>query len=318
MGSIRCAWPGFSDRFRLVIAARTYGYGVALVLLGGAFLSLAGILVRNIDDADGWQILFYRSFSFFITLGAILALRYRSATISAFRAVGFRGIIAAVLLAVSSVCYIFAILHTTVANAVFIIGATPLVTALVCWLFLKERVSLTSLIAMLCALAGIGLMFTDGLISGGWLGNLMALGVVGSFAVFLLVVRGSRDIDMLPATCLAGLVAGILSAIMVDSLAISYQDLLIAVVLGSVQFTGGFMLLTIGARHIPAAEVALFSLSEAVLAPIWVWIGVNEVPSVLTLAGASIVLVSVGVYCMIGIRRERTLQAKAFLPERSE
>ncbi len=289
---------------------RPYVRGVMLVLLGGFFLSLAGILLRHVEDADGWQILFYRSVSFFATLTAILAVRYRGATPRAFRSVGRRGFAAAVVLGLGAVCYVFAILHTTVANAVFIIGASPVVTALIGWLFLGERVSAAALGTMFLALAGIALMFADGLVGGGWLGNVMALGVVASFSVFLLIVRDARDIDMLPATALAGVVAGIISLVMVDSLAMGMQDLAIAIALGCVQFTGGFMLLTIGARYLPAAEVALFSLSEAVLAPLWVWIGVDEVPSALTACGAFVVLVSVSVYCLLGIRRERASAAR--------
>lgn len=286
-------------------ALHSYALGVILVLLGGFFLSLAGILLRLVEEADGWQILFIRSISFFATLCAILVFRYRETTFSAFRTVGARGLLAALVLGLGSVCYVFAILNTTVANVVFIIGASPLVTALIAWLFLEERVGAASLLSMICALAGIGLMFADGLVRGGMLGNITALGVVASFSVFLLIVRSGRDIDMLPATCLAGLVAGVIAAAMADSLAVGANDLLIGIVLGSVQFTGGFMLLTIGARHLPAAEVALFSLSEAVLAPVWVWIGVDEVPSLMTLAGSAVVLSSVIAYCLLEIRRRQ-------------
>lgn len=282
-----------------------YTRGVLLVLAGGFFLSLAGILLRHVESADGWQILFYRSTSFFVTLSLILALRYRTRTLAAFRAVGVRGIVGAASLGIGSVCYIFAILHTTVANVVFIIGATPLVTALAAWFWLRERVSGTSLAAMLAALGGIALMLTDGLVSGGWIGNLLALGVVATFSVFLMVARGGRDIDMLPATCGAGLVAAAIAWWMAPSLAVGANDLVIGLLLGSIQFTGGFMLLTIGARHVPAAEVALFSLSEAVLAPLWVFIGVGEVPSALSLAGAAVVLAAVVVYSLVGIRMNR-------------
>ncbi len=282
-----------------------YTRGVMLVLAGGFFLSLAGILLRHVESADGWQILFYRSTSFFVTLSLILALRYRTRTLAAFRAVGVRGIVGAASLGIGSVCYIFAILHTTVANVVFIIGATPLVTALAAWFWLRERVSGTSLAAMLAALGGIALMLTDGLVSGGWIGNLLALGVVATFSVFLMVARGGRDIDMLPATCGAGLVAAAIAWWMAPSLAVGANDLVIGLLLGSIQFTGGFMLLTIGARHVPAAEVALFSLSEAVLAPLWVFIGVGDVPSSLSLAGAAVVLAAVVVYSLVGIRMNR-------------
>ncbi len=284
---------------------RNYSFGVMLVLIGGACLSTAGILLRHIEFANGWQILFYRGIAFSITLFMILLIRYRGRTIKAFRKVGVRGICVAVILGLGSCAYVFAMLTTTVANVVFIIGAAPLLTALIGWLFLRERLTPTSVVSMIIAFGGIGLMFADGINAGRWLGNIMALIVVLSFALMLILIRGAKHIDMLPATCMAGLVAAALSFFMANSLTVSTHDLLIAVVLGSVQFTGGFMLITIATRHVPAAEVALFSLTEAVLAPLWVWIGVNEVPSRLTIAGSMIVFVAVVIYCLVAIRNER-------------
>ena len=128
--------------------SKGYTFGVLLVLAGGFFLSLAGVLLRHVESASGWQILFYRSLSFSVTLFIILAIRYRGATVRAFRSVDTRGIMAATALGLGSVCYVFAILNTTVANVVFIIGASPLLTAAVVWCVLRERVSPISLTAM--------------------------------------------------------------------------------------------------------------------------------------------------------------------------
>ncbi len=285
-----------------------YAYGVFLVLLGGLCLSIAGILLRNLESADGWQVLFYRAVAFFVTLFAILSVRYRGRLPAAYLAVGWHGLLAGTVLGLGSIAYVFALLFTTVANVVFIIGASPLVAALVGWLWLRERLYVSSVLAMLAAFGGIGLMLIDGFVAGRWLGNVMALLVVLSFVVFLVLLRGRRDLDMLPATSIGGIVAALVAGVMAGSLYVSMHDLLIALVLGSVQFCGGFMLITIATRHVPAAEVALFSLSEAVLAPLWVWIGVDEIPSALTLSGAAVVFAAVVSYCVIGIRRERATE----------
>ncbi|MDH3387449.1 MAG: DMT family transporter [Gammaproteobacteria bacterium] len=286
---------------------RRYGYGITLVIIGGFFLSTSGILLRNIEAASGWQILFYRGFTFSLTLFLLLLLRYRSNIGSAFRAIGRPGLWAALVLGLGSICYIFAILWTTVANAVFIIGAAPLATAFVAWLVLGERTSRFGVAAMLVSLAGIGLMFADGLLEGRWLGNLAALGVVTSFVVFLLIIRDKRGTDMLPATCLSGIVMGGVAYFGIESLTISNHDLAIAITMGCLQFGVGFWCFTVATRYIMASEVALFSLTESILGPIWVWIGVGETPSLLTLVGSAVVLLSVSAYCVNGIRAERRL-----------
>ena len=284
---------------------RRYGYGVMLVVIGGFFLSTSGILLRNLEQASGWQILFYRGFTFSITLFLLLLLKYRSDIWTRFRAIGRPGLWAALVLGLGSICYVFAILLTTVANAVFIIGAAPLATAFVAWMVLGEKTSRFGIIAMLVSLTGIGLMFADGLLEGRWHGNLAALGVVASFVVFLLIIRKKRGVDMLPATCLAGIVMGSVAVLFAETLIISQHDLIIAITMGCLQFGIGFWCFTVATRYIMASEVALFSLTESILGPIWVWIGVGEVPSQLTLIGSAVVLVSVTSYCVVGIREER-------------
>jgi drug/metabolite transporter (DMT)-like permease len=286
---------------------RRYGFGITLVVIGGFFLSTSGILLRNIETASGWQILFYRGLTFSLTLFLLLLVRYRAGIGPAFRAIGKPGLWAALVLGLGSICYIFAILLTTVANAVFIIGAAPLATAFVGWLVLGERTSRFGVIAMLVSLTGIGLMFADGLLEGRWAGNVAALGVVASFVVFLLIIRRQRRTDMLPATCLSGLVMGGVAAFFVESFVISNHDLAIAIIMGCLQFGIGFWCFTVASRYIMASEVALFSLTESILGPVWVWIGVGEKPSSLTLMGSAVVLFSVVAYCVNGIHTERRL-----------
>ncbi len=282
-----------------------YLLGILMVISGGVFLSTSGILIRIMDNADGWQIIFFRSITFFLTILTIVLFKYGRGTFAAYKAIGIEGLAAAFLLGMGSVLYIFALLNTTVANVVFIIGSAPLVTALVAWIFLKEKISRWSLVAMIMALFGIGLMFVDGLVSGGLFGNILAISMVIMFAFYLLLLRAQKNVDMVPATGLSGLIMFLVAAIMVSDLTITRHDLLICIALGSFQFGLGFLLLTLGTRFIPAAEVALFALSESVLNPVWVWIGVNEVPGRYTLYGSSVVLAAVIVYSLIAIHNER-------------
>ena len=282
--------------------ARRRAIGAALALGGGALLSLAGITLRHMDSAGGWQILFYRSLTFLVVVAAYLAIRYRTRVVDAFVRVGKPGIVVALSLGLGSACYVFALLLTTIANALFIVSAAPFMTAILGWLWLRERVTPTTWVAMMFALAGIALMVVNGVQSGRLLGNVVALGAPVSFAVMLVALRSAGDRDMIPAICLAGVVSAGLGLAMMDSLAISRHDLLLCLFLGVVQYTGGFVLLALGARYLPAAEVALLALSEIVLAPIWVWIGVGEVPTVFTLVGGGIVLAAVVAHSAMGMR----------------
>ena len=296
--------PGVERTRTLVrgIRARRRTLGAALTLGGGALLSLAGVTLRHMESAGGWQILFYRSLTFFVAVVVYLAFRYRGRVLGAFVRVGKPGIVVALSLGLGSACYVFALLLTTVANALFIISAAPFMTAILGWLLLRERVRPLTWAAMTFALAGIALMVVNGIQSGRLLGNVVALGAPVSFAVMLVALRSAGSRDMIPAICLSGVVSAGLGLAMMDSLAISSHDFLLCLFLGVVQYAGGFVMLALGARYLPAAEVALLALSEIVLAPIWVWIGVGEVPAVLTLLGGGIVLAAVIAQATVGMR----------------
>ena len=276
--------------------------GISLVLTAGVLLSVAGITLRNIESASGWQVLFYRSLTFFVVVTVYLVARYRARVIHAFVTTGRPGLVVAFSLGLGSACYVFSLLLTTVANALFIISSAPFITAVLGWIVLRERVRPITWFAMTIALAGITLMFVNGIQSGRLLGNIVALGPPVSFAIMLVTLRLAGDRDMIPAICLAGLVGASLGFVMSDTLVLSRHDLALCLFLGVVQYTGGFVLITLGARYLPAAEVALLSLAETVLAPVWVWIGVGEVPAVLTLAGGAVVLSAVVAQAVTGMR----------------
>ena len=286
------------------ILDRGHATGVTLVLVAGLMLSLSGVTLRHIESASGWQILFYRSLTFFVVVTLYLVFRYRTRVVRAFVTTGRPGLVVAVSLGLGSACYLFALLLTTVANALFIISSAPFVTAVLGWIVLRERVRPLTWFTMTIALAGIAIMFVNGIQSGRLLGNIVALGPAVSFAIMLVTLRRAADRDMIPAICLAGFVGAALGFTMADTLILSRHDLVLCLFLGVFQYTGGFVLITLGARYLPAAEVALLSLAETVLAPVWVWLGVGEVPTVLTLAGGAIVLSAVVAQAVTGMRSQ--------------
>ena len=192
------------------------------------------------------------------------------------------------------------------ANLAFMLSAGPFFAALLGWLILREAISTFTWIAMALAVAGIGIMFADGLATGLWFGNLVALGAPFTFAIMLVMFRLRRDRDMTPATFLGGVVSLLIALVMADGLLLSARDTLLAGIMGFFQIGLGFTLITIGARWVPAAQVALLVLSETVLAPLWVWLFVGEVPTDLALVGGLVILVAVVGQGVYGLRREKS------------
>ena len=292
-----------------------YTYGVLLVALAGVFWSTGGLLVRWIDAADAWQIIFYRSLSLALTLLLIVAVRHRGRLIQAFASAGWNGCLAGVCLSGGFIGYILSLEHTSVANAVFMLGTAPFFAAILGRAFLGEQVRRSSWAAMALALSGIAVMVAGSFVIGTIAGNLLALGASLSFAGYNVLVRRGRARDMLPGVVIAGLTAAAIAApvVAVTSVAgdpcaafvLSARDLLLCVTMGTVQVGLGLTVFTIGARHVPAVELALVAMTELVLAPVWVWLGVGEVPSAFTLAGGAIIMAAIGYQALSGVRRRR-------------
>ncbi len=289
--------------------AAAYRRGLSLMFTATLFTSIAGVVLRLVEEADGWQVLFYRSAALVVTLLPFIAWRYGAGAGAAFRAIGRSGLMVAICLAGAFSLFIFALLETTVANVVFTVGLSPFFAAVFAWVVLREALAPSTLAAMAVSLAGIGLMVGDGLARGTLLGNALALGACLCYAAALVAMRKGQAVDMIPAVCLAGLLAALVAAVAAlgapAGLAVSGRDLGLAASLGVVQLGFQYILLTVAIRQVPAAEVALIGRASLVLAPIWVWLGVGEVPSALTLAGGAVIFLAITSHGVLAIRRSR-------------
>ena len=287
-----------------------YYRGVALVLAAGVFLSIGGIGVRLVEAAAEWQILFYRSLALLITLLALLAYRNRGALPGAFRRAGAAAVAGGLCLSFGFVGFIFSLTHTSVANTLFLLSVSPFLAALLGRALLGEGVRRATWLAMGAALAGVAIMVGEGFATGSLFGDLSALLAALGFAGFTVALRRGKTRDMLPSVCLAAVFTALVAGVMVapggaGGFAISARDLGLCAAMGAVQIGAGLTIYTAGSRHVPAAELALLSLSEVVLGPIWVWLGVGEIPSLATVIGGAVVLGAIVGHAASGLRRWR-------------
>ncbi len=284
--------------------------GILAVLVGGLCGSSAGILVRLVENADGWQILFFRSLSFSLTVLLFMIVKDGFGLRRRFLSIGLPGVVVALCLGGAFIAFIISMLLTTVANAVFILSASPFMAALLSRWLLKEQISVLSWICMTAGLCGVAFMVADGLLSGTVAGSAVALIATAGYAASIVAFRAGKDIDMMPATCLAGVFATLISLALVSDFAIGRNDLIVACLLGAFQIGGQYILITIAARYVPATEITLLMLLEVVAAPIWVWIGVGEVPALLTMIGGAIVLGAVAVQAVAGLNSKAAVDAQ--------
>jgi DME family drug/metabolite transporter len=278
--------PGF-------ISTRPTLVGIFLVL-GSAFsFSIAGVLIRWVEEASGWQIVFYRSVALSITLLIFLAIRYRRAMLGVFVASGWTMAIGTVCMTFAQICVIWAFLHTQVANVVFVFGAVPFISGVLAWFVLREPIRGGTWIAMLLAFVGIGVMTVDELAAGRYAGNLLAIATTLFYGGLVVTARVSRTADMAPVLCSGALFASVICAILVDSFAITWHDFFLCALMGGVQTFFSYWLMTLAARYVRAAELTLLGSAELILGPLWVWLAISETPTYATIMGGLVIMVAI-------------------------
>jgi drug/metabolite transporter (DMT)-like permease len=269
---------------------RQHRRGRLYVALAAIAWSTAGLLQRELTVNIGTQL---AGRAFFAVLGifAFVAVTERGRVVHAFRAIGMPGLAIAVLMAASSGAFIVALNYTSVANVLFFQALSPILAAAL-GTFVGERVRRRTWIAMAVALAGVGLMI-GGPSHPSAAGTALSLFMSVSFAAVIVITRHQREVSMAPATCLSQVLVFLCAAPFASVSEVNGKDLALLIGLGVGQIGLGLIFLTIGARLIPAAEVALITLLEIVLGPLWVWIALGERPGTSTLIGGAIVLAAV-------------------------
>ena len=283
----------------------SYLRGAAFVVGGAVLWSLMGLAIRSIE-ASTWQILFWRSLGMAPVVLLFIAWRSGGHPVRQLRAAGRSGLVGGAALVFAFAGAIYAIQATTVANAVFLFAASPLITALLAWPVLREPVRPGTWAAIALATVGIALMVREGLALGALSGNLAALASAAGFAVFMLALRRGRAADMFPATFLGGIFSAVAAAAVLaatgEGISVAPRDAGLALTMGIVLLGGGLVAFTVGSRALPAADLALLSMVEVMLAPVWVWLFLDETAGQGTLVGGAILLAALALNALSGIR----------------
>jgi drug/metabolite transporter, DME family len=271
----------------------SYARGATLVILAALLWSLMGLGLRLIGDATVWEILFWRSLGILPVVGGLLLWRH-GGLLRPMRAAGVPGVIGGAGIAVSFWGAVYAIESTTLANAVFLFTAGPFFAAVLGWAVLGERVRPLTWAAIGIAILGMFLMVREGLAIGAGPGNAAALISALGFAIMTTAMRARPEADPSMPVFLGG---AFCAAAMVPIIAatggrflITPQDAALAFAVGSVLLGLGLGLYSAGSRALPTADMALLSMLEVLLGPLWVWLFLSETASANTLIGGAVLL----------------------------
>lgn len=297
-------------------AKQTYAAGVAYSAAGAACWSMGGALVRLTDGIDAWQIIFYRSIIVLLCMGIWLYSRFGNRLWSHFYFAGVNAVIAGIAIAVADLTFVASLFYTTVADAIFMVGITPFLSAILGFWILREPIPGITWVAMTIALAGMAVIFYGAGGGGAFVGTALALYSAFCFSCYAVLLRWGQNTEMSVALIwnalllilFCGLVIGIdtgLRDVAAGGFTISLWNLAIIVVMGAVQLCLGLILFTVGSRSVPAAQLSLIALVEPTLSPLWAWFVASELPPVWTFAGGAVILLAIVIQTLFAATSER-------------
>ena len=280
---------------------------IPIVLLAGIFWSLGPYVVRHIEQPETvpWQYLFTRGIVIFFLLNIYLFLEEGLQFYKNYQKIGFSGLIGGVGLGTAMITFIWSITNTTAAVTLLCLAAMPFITALLGFLFLREKISLTVWIAIFVAAFGIIVMAFGNSEKNSLLGLIFGLASAFGFSIFSVSLRWRKNTPKFTTVAIAGLFCLLFSSVILsindaNFLSSGKNEALFATH-GAIVCLG-LILYSIGSKHIPAADLTLLSLTEVMGGIFWVWLpwlGINEVPSTNTIIGGFFIFIALFYYSMV-------------------
>ena len=264
--------------------------GILMTFIGVVILSPDSVLIR-LTDADSWTVLFYRGLLMSIGVMILLLITYRSKTIVEFKKIGRGGLWIGWLHGIMTGTFVFAIMHTSIANTLVIISTGPIWIAIIAWLTLRERASLITWLAMIIVFIGIYIVMSANFGGQNIVGDIFALITAILMGFTFTLVRKYKAVNMVPTMAVGGIIAAIIACIFAPTLALKPEAIIYVVAMGVI-LSISFSLITIAPRYMPAAEVGMIMPLETVLGTLIAWRVINEVPSSNAIIGGIIVVIT--------------------------
>ena len=280
---------------------------IPIVLIAGLFWSFGPLVIRYVDQPElfPWQYLFASGLIIFIILNFYLYLNEGTSFVKNYLRIGLSGMVGSVGLASAMMSFIWSITHTSVAITLLCLAAMPLITALLGFIFLKEKISINTWISIVIAAIGIYIMAMNDQKIDNTTGLVFGLTSAFGFSIFSISLRWRKETPQFTTVSLAGLICALFSFYIIiqsnSSLFSSSKNEMLFSLHGTLVCIG-LILYSIGSKHLPAAELTLLSLTEVIGGIFWVWLplfGINEVPSTNTIIGGFLIFISLIYYSLL-------------------
>ena len=260
-------------------------------------------LLIRLSSIDTWGMLFYRGAIPFVIVLIGLLIFYNKNFLNALFNVGYTGIFYTVSFAICNITFLISIQNTNVANTLVMVAMAPMLSAILGGFFLKEIPDNKTWIAIIITFLSALYIFYDSIQLGNFFGDFMGLVTATGLAVNAVLVRSVKDRDLLPSAVTGKLCVAIFAFFFVDSFDLIGNDIIYVPLMCVLCVAIPFVLVTIAPRFIPAEEVNLFFLLETIIGPIWVWMIIKEQPSIETIQGGAVIILTIAIHSFLKLKK---------------
>ena len=271
--------------------------GLLLALGGSVVLSFDALLVR-LADTGSYEVIFWRGWLIFVSLTLVVRLLHRRWPWDCAREDGTSAWVIAVGMGFSSILFVQAVLHTTIANVLVLLSLAPVFAVLFSGVLMREWITGPAWVVVLLCMLGTWIMIIGSHGQGHVSGDLMALGAAVVVGINLSMLRRSRSVRHLPVIALSGAVAGLIVIPFASPLAVSPTGFAVLLLMGCIQMPLALLLLTRSLYYLPSAETATFLVIEAVFGSLWAFLILSEAPTTATFLGGTLILMTLLVHIL--------------------
>ena len=276
--------------------------GSLLAFVAVMFITPDSLFIR-LANIDTWSLVFYRGMIPFITVFFGMLLIYKLNFFSMLFNSGYHGIIYILTFSVTNITFVVSIQNTNVANTLVMIAMAPMLSAILGAIFLKEPPDKKTWIAIGITFFAAVYIFYDSLQLGNIFGDILGLITALGLAVGAVTIRSAKKKNLVPAAVVGKMFVAIFAIFFVESYVLAEKDLIIVPLMCLMCVAVPFVLVTIAPRFIPAEEVNLFFLLETIIGPLWVWMIIKEQPSIETIQGGLVIIITIAIHSFLKLKK---------------
>ena len=276
--------------------------GSLLAFTAVMFITPDSLFIR-LSNVDTWGLVFYRGIIPFVTVFLIMFLIYNLSFFKILFKSGYHGLIYIGTFSVTNITFVVSIQNTNVANTLVMIATAPMLSAILGAFFLKEPPDKKTWISIVITFFAIIYIFFDSIKLGNFYGDILGFITAIGLAVGAVTIRSAKSKNLVPAAVIGKLLVAAFALLFIENFELLENDIFIVPLMCILCVAIPFVLVTIAPRFIPAAEVNLFFLLETIIGPIWVWLVIKEQPSIETLQGGFVIILTIAVHSFLKLKK---------------